>query len=451
MDSFYLLLWLCYCLFLWVALKLSKNQFSPAIAFFSTWVVSIGLLSIGSIFSDLRAPPLPKPAFQYLLLAGACFLFGVISAHLLTFRSSRLGADPSTDANRRGEDCFNLPALKALSLAALAGAVLHARLNAPGLQAYLNDARAIREQLADPDPGRETLFGTAATIAALIVIPVALAYWLRYRRIRWWMTVAILSAGTLALLNVGKFLIIFVGLAFINMVLLHRGRSRTARSPLGPMVVVALLLLGVFAITEELRGRTEAVAATPAPNGLLHTIYIYATGYVPAFGGFYEEFQNGDLTTFPTNPDYDPSYRRFGNQTFSGIYRALAKVGLVQRSASNHYEGAFNVYTIYRDLIMDFGTVGSLAGIFIVGVIATLVFRICDPRKGRSLVLLSLLMTQMEFSLTYSLLGFIFFPIILIAAPALVRWRWPARRTMVSPLGSGLASSPPENRAANSL
>jgi oligosaccharide repeat unit polymerase len=162
---------------------------------------------------------------------------------------------------------------------------------------------------------------------------------------------------------------------------------------------------------------------------LSRVIYAYATGYIPAFDGFYLEYKSGNVTTAPTNPDYDASHQRFGSQTFAAVYRLLAQMKILKQSASNRYEGvSFNVYTIYRDLITDFGVVGSLASVSVVAFMVTYVKRCLWMKKAWAIIFMALLITQMEFTLIYSLFGFIFYPMILLLSPTLVYWRADSRR-----------------------
>ena len=417
MDPLYWLLWLCYGAMLLLSLKLSGWRFSPAVAFFFTWSASLGLLAIGSLSLEFSAVRLPSSAFRYLLLAGCAFLAGVVLAHAIRWDG---GAGGESQA-----EAFHLRALKALAAASLVFTVLSILRDAPDLRAYLVDGGAIRDELTDPAGGRSSILGALAIYSALTVVPVASVYWLHARSVHWWMVVPAVAAMLLALLAIGKFVLIFLGLNFLNAWLYHRSdahpASATRRSGLGPAAIVFAVLLAAFWVTTELRGRAESGAERTLPNGFLGLLYVYANGYVPAFGEFYQEHADGFLSTAPTSNDYDASASRLGNQTFSGVYRFLAQVGLARYSASNRYEGVFNVYTIYRDLIMDFGVPGSLVFIFLVGLGVTLLHNAIAGRGARALILLSLVTTQMEFSLIYSLFGFAFYPVILVVSPLLAR------------------------------
>ena len=445
MDPLYWLLWLCYGGMLLLSLRLSGWRFSPAVAFFFTWSASLGLLAIGSLSLEFSAVPLPTSAFRYLLLAGCAFLAGVVLAHVIR-PDGGAGGEAGEGSDASGESqaevgAFHLPALKALAASALVFTALTILRDAPDLRAYLADGGAIRDELTDPTGGRSSILGALAIYSALSVVPVASAYWLYSRTVRWWMVGPTVAAALLALLAIGKFVLIFLGLTFLNAWFYHRSdvrpASATKRAGAGPVAIVLAVLLGAFWVTTELRGRAESGAERALPNGFLGVLYVYANGYVPAFGEFYQEHADGFLSTAPTSSDYDASATRLGNQTFSGIYRFLAQVGLARYSASNRYEGVFNVYTIYRDLIMDFGVPGSVVFIFLVGLGVTLLHNAIAGRGARALILLSLVTTQMEFSLIYSLFGFAFYPVILLVSPLLARPPAPLVETREAGLAKG--------------
>jgi oligosaccharide repeat unit polymerase len=422
MDLTYLELWLWYIGLLVLSLRLTRNRFSPAIAFFATWSLSLGFLNLGMLYPDFQSPALPRTAYFYLVLAGCSFFFGTVFAHVLgrTVRQ-RLASSTQRDDRAETRESFNIAALKTLSLVALVFTILHIYQQAPDLRSYLTNGQSIREKLTDITAENTSWLAATATYAALAVIPVAGIYWLRRRKIWWWMIIPILSVGLLALLSIGKFLFIFLGLTFLNMALYQRATNSVSHFRRGPIFAAIALTFCSFIVVTELRNRTDSAVEKEAHSGLLFTLYQYGTGYVPAFGGFYDEYLRGDLSTFPTNPDYSADNGRPGNQTFSGIYRLLAQTGLLKQSASSHYEGTFNVYTMHRDLIMDFGVPGSLAAMFLIGSSITLFCRLCDKRKAESVILLSLLTTQMEFTLIYSLFGFLFYPMLLAVSPILAR------------------------------
>ena len=416
----YFLLLICYLIMLGLSWWLARRRFSPSIALYATWIISLSLLAVGACVDGYEAPPLERPVFTYLLLAGMSHLAGAFFAHSLGRIKHSRAASVMTNSDPPPEDFYRRGLLGLLAAIALVFALLHIHREIPNLRVFIANAGSIRDEITDPSNLRPALFSTLATYSAMVVVPVAGLYWLRRRSINWWMISAVSAAVLLALVTVGKFFFIFAGLTFVNMGFYSQNASRRRRIRLGPLIAAAATILLAFAVVSELRSRRETVGSAPV-LGLVHTIYIYATGYIPAFGHFYQEYRAGELTTFPTNPDYRPENERFGNQTFSGIYRLLAKLNVVKESASNKYEGRFNVYTIHRDLIMDFGVIGGLSFIFLAGFGLTLLVRLLDQRRPNNILLLSLLTTQMQFSLIYSLFGFIFYPLVLILSPLLVR------------------------------
>lgn len=414
----YSLLFFSYFALLLFAWMVARYRFSPAVAFLGTWCCSMGLLAVGSLTLAFGPEPLSAETLKFLLMAGVCVTIGAVVAHLVpTLRRPSRAIDMGNDTTR--EQAFRLPSIRVLAGVALVCSVIHVFRAVPSLSVFLASAGSIRDQLTDPAQLASNKLATVATYAAMIVMPVLGAYWVRHKRITWWMIATLGAVTLLAVSAVGKFMFIFVGLTFINIVLYSRRRGRSVR--LAPILAAAGGIVGVFIIVEELRSRRESIDEPRQSQGLASTLFVYATGYVPAFSSFYEEYRAGDVTTFPVNEDFDPRSKRFGNQTFSGIYRALASVGLVGRSASNRYEGSFNVYSLHRDLIMDFGVSGSLVALFFLGFISTSVYRHCDLGTARHLVFVSLLTTQMEFSLVYSLFGFMFYPVMLVCSPFLSR------------------------------
>ncbi len=419
MDPGYFLLCIIYLALLAGSLRLTRGRFSPAIAFFATWSFPLGLLSLGSIHPDYAPPALSRATGVYLVLTGAIFFSGAFFAHSLgPPRASRHRIPASDRLAPAQRDSFNLAGLQILALVTLIFTALYVVREAPDLRSYLSSARAIREQLTETT-SRTSGLAALATYAALIVIPVGAIYWLRRRRIRWWMIVPVLSVTLLALLSIGKFLFIFLGLTFLNLAWYQRVAQPTRRTSRGSILAVVAAIFCSFFVITELRTHSDDGTERPPRSGLVFTLYDYATGYVPAFDRYYGEYLAGEVTTSPTIADYSPGSGRPGNQTFSGIYRLMSQLGLVTQSASNRYEGSFNVYTIHRDLIMDFGVPGSLALTFLTGFSMTLFYRLCDWRNVSSIILLALLTTQMEFSLIYSLFGFIFYPVLLVVSPLL--------------------------------
>lgn len=419
MDIIYFQLWLCYFALLLMSLRLTRGQFSPTIAFFVTWNITLGLLSLGSIHSEFRPPPLARSASFYLLLAGSSLFAGSFFAHALGPLTRKRTAHASTDVQIQRRDSFNLPFLKLLSIGAMLFTFLYIVKDAPDLRTYISSGHSIREQLTDPSNSSASGIAAVATYAALIVLPVSAIYWFRHRKVKWWMIIPLLSVVLLSLLSIGKFLIIFLGLTFLNAALYHQATIPTLRVRRGPIFAIVATILCAFSLITALRSQTDNVLE-PAPRaGFAFTIYDYATGYVPAFGRYYEEHLNGDVSTLPTNADYNADNGRFGNQTFSGFYRLFAQLSLVKQSATNRYEGTFNVYSIHRDLIMDFGISGALLSMFLIGLFSTLLYRHCKSNEPRKAILLALITTQLEFTLIYSLFGFIFYPMLLFISPLL--------------------------------
>ena len=408
MNTSYVPLAAAYLLFLLVSARLSRGRFSPAIAFFVTWSVSLGLLAVGPALSPyFLSPPLSDDAANFLLAIGGCFLSGTFVAHAV-------GKPRLVRQSAKVTPAFELRLLQCLAAASLLLAGFALYRDAANFREYLTNASAIRAQLTSTD-AQGSAIGSLATYAALVVTPVAAVYWLYFRRIRWWQLAPLLAIGLLSIAAIGKLMVIFLSLTFINQFLYHQ-RVTSRRMRRGPLIVTCMAVATIFVVTTYLRnvGRTDNANSR---SGLAVTIFDYATGYVPAFSGYFAEYLAGEVSTSPVNPDYDPSVRRFGNQTFSGVYRTLAQLGLLDRSATNRYDGAFNVYTIYRDLVMDFGVTGTYVAIFFLSLVVTLFYRFRDPRNPSQTLVLSLATTQIEFTLIYSLFGFVFFPLMLICSP----------------------------------
>lgn len=422
MPAGYIALLTLHGVLLLLSWRIARKRFSPAVAYFGTWTVSLFGLAIAPLLDQHQEQP-SYATVTYLSAAAIAVFMGTCTAHAIGPVRRRWCQV------RSGEFCKDRYRFRLLYLIAATGFLLVAfkfYSQYPNPLELLSNAKTIRAQLSDPN--RETksdVLLTLATTVTVLAIPAASLYWIRRRRFRWWVAAIVGTAALLTLITVGKFFAIFCTIIFLNVLLYARIPGATIRIPFRPILVVGAFLLSVFIVVTNLRTRSDT-DLHESEGGLLQTAYVYCTGYIPAFNSFFDEYLVDGLTTFPINPDYDPHSRRVANQTLSGVYRAAASLGIVQRSATNRYDGAFNVYTIYRDLILDLRVVGSLLAAFAFACCSALVFRLTKPDSGRAVVLLSLLTAQMQFSLIYSLGGFVFYPIALMLAPLMVRPRTPS-------------------------
>jgi oligosaccharide repeat unit polymerase len=282
------------------------------------------------------------------------------------------------------------------------------------LGTYSRGAFASREALGTMS---SSIPGALAIYVSLILSPLSLVVLMNDGLKSWWMFVPLAVILAMAVLSVAKFAVIFCCiLAFNVWQFVPKKPGGYWRRFAFPLVLV-LFLSGLIVTAAYLRGALHAAGDGAVSNPVVKVVYDYATGYIPAFSGFYDEYVQRVVSTMATAGEQE---NRFGNQTFAGIYRLLAMLGVVEGSSFNHYDGAFNVYTILRDLIVDFGVGGSLLAVLLLGFTSQLLFRLVPVNTYRGAVLNGLIFTQMQFSLMYSLFGFIFYFVCLIISPFLV-------------------------------
>jgi len=415
----YLSLTVWFAIWLMASWYFSGRRFSPAVAFFGFWLCSLVLISWGQSKATYDYGMISPNAYLFLLKAGGLFGLGAISGTLLVSIGRLRGVVSSATTKASVKMKFDRLSMFCLSLGSFVLTVTDLYIEKPDFRHFVQAAASTREKLTEHGVGQTAVLAAAATCALMVVIPAIFASVLETKRVLWWYLLPFLSIALLSLVSVGKFAVIFLALCGFNTALLWSGLN-------GFRIRKRLVLIGgasialIFWVTSVLRGSLDSSGESKV-EAFGHLVYDYATGYIPAFGGYFEEYTSDSLSTRPSSEDYDLENPRWGNQTFAGMYRLLSYAGLSTRSASNHYEGTFNVYTVFRDLITDFGVNGALGLCFLVGLALQWIFLLGRPGNLRWLIFLSLAMVQMEFSLVYSLFGLIFYPVSLLLSPYLVR------------------------------
>ncbi len=234
-------------------------------------------------------------------------------------------------------------------------------------------------------------------------------------------TIPILVLLIIAFVNLSKYLIIFIFIFWVLHIIL--GVSGIYKNIINfkPLIIKGVILISVVSslITiMRLNGKEE----NSKKVSFFPIIFTYTSGYIPSFGNFYDEYStNTTLSTMPSYENYQNVKNRFGNQTFAGFYRLMQKLKIVKYGATVHYEGLFNVYTFYRDLITDFGIKVTYMICFLIGIITGLLNKLLNRENPIHLIYITIITTILVFTLTYSLFGFTFIFLMLFSPKILIQ------------------------------
>lgn len=252
-----------------------------------------------------------------------------------------------------------------------------------------------------------SIFSLITSYLSIFVLPVSI--WqisIGQKKILNW--IPILIVGILAIVNLSKYLLLFIFIYWIsNIVLgnrfLYVNRFKIKSTLLRGVIPVVILTSIITIIRPSSKDdNSDKVAFIPI-------LFTYTSGYIPSFGNYYDEYILKSISpTMPSYEYYDKVKDRFGNQTFAGFYRLLQQFKIVRYGATVHYEGFFNVYTVYRDLITDFGICLTYFICFLFGMFVNLFDKLLNRNNPAHLIYISMIATILVFTLTYSLFGFTF-------------------------------------------
>ncbi len=255
-----------------------------------------------------------------------------------------------------------------------------------------------------------SVFASVAIYLSLIALPVSI--WQitkKNKNYLNWIPLLIITISSIV--DLSKYLLIFTFVYWLSFLMLIKNDNYINKLNFKYILLRALIILSTISIIITALRLNQSV--NKSDNiGAFPIIFTYTSGYIASFSNYFEEYNSNsthsNVSTNPTDINYNNTKNRFGNQTFSGLYRILNQLGIVKYPSSVHYEGMFNVYTFYRDLISDFGINGTYFICFFIGAITTFINKILNRGNPVHIIYITLITTILVFTITYSLFGFTF-------------------------------------------
>jgi len=259
-----------------------------------------------------------------------------------------------------------------------------------------------------------SIYSLISVYLSILVLPVSI--WqitIGKRNFFNWIPVLVLLI--ISIVNLSKYMIIFIFIFWIANILLGYHSIYKNKIKLKHFFIKAFVIIfflgSLITIMRPSRNNSDSKNISFLP-----IIFSYTSGYIPSFSNFYDDYtSNTYLSTVPSYEHYSKVKDRFGNQTFAGFYRLLQQLKIVKYGATVHYEGGFNVYTFYRDLITDFGILATYLLCFLIGVFTTIYNKLLNRNNPIHLIYITIITTILLFTITYSLFGFSFIFLLLLS------------------------------------
>ncbi|MFV8374697.1 O-antigen polymerase [Flavobacterium sp. LB1P71] len=228
-----------------------------------------------------------------------------------------------------------------------------------------------------------------------------------------WIPIVVLLI--IAIVNLSKYLIIFIFIYWVINMILGGNSIYKNKINFKPLLIKAVIFISLISSLITIM-RPSAKKDNSEEVSFFPIIFTYTSGYIPSFSNFYDEYStNSTPSTMPSYENYSKVKNRFGNQTFAGFYRLMQQLKIVKYGATVHYEGLFNVYTFYRDLITDFGIQVTYLICFFIGLLTSLFNKLLNRNNPIHLIYITIITTILVFTLTYSLFGFTFVFVMLLS------------------------------------
>lgn len=259
-----------------------------------------------------------------------------------------------------------------------------------------------------------SIYSLISVYLSILVLPISI-WQITIRKAKLFNWIPIIVLLIIAIVNLSKYLILFIFIYWIVNIILGERSIYKNKINFKPLIIKSVFFISFLSLLITIM--------RPTPNNnnseeisFFPIIFTYTSGYIPSFSNFYDEYVNNiTITTMPSYEEYSKVKNRFGNQTFAGFYRFMQQLKIVKYGATVHYEGLFNVYTFYRDLITDFGVKLTYFICFFIGVLTSLLNKLLIRNNPIHLIYITILTTVLVFTLTYSLFGFTFIFIMLIS------------------------------------
>lgn len=259
-----------------------------------------------------------------------------------------------------------------------------------------------------------SVYSLISVYLSMLVLPVSI-WQITIGRTKIFNWVPIIVLLITAIVNLSKYLIIFIFIYWVINIILGNSSIYRNKINVKPLLIKAVIFISLISTLITIM-RPSAKKDNSQEVSFLPVIFTYTSGYIPSFSNFYDEYSsNLTLSTMPSYENYIKVENRFGNQTFAGFYRLMQQLKIVKYGATVHYEGLFNVYTFYRDLITDFGIQVTYIICFFIGLVTSIFNKLLNRNNPIHLIYITIITTILVFTLTYSLFGFTFIFIMLLS------------------------------------
>lgn len=238
---------------------------------------------------------------------------------------------------------------------------------------------------------------------------------------------AFLPAVLTATLQSAKGLL-FLSLAFFYGGILvsriyNKDYTLASKKDLRTLLIGVLLFMPVVVASFLARGLTSVTDTNLILDRLTAYAVSYSSGHLYAFADWFSSIFGGNYSLRYREADATPgfyttlfAFRLFGDTTQlpAGIYDEYFASGPYLQS---------NIYTVFRGLITDFGIIGSIAFVYLIGTASCLVFRGMLISKNSSIAIsLFLLMTgAIYMSYIVSILTWSVIPASIVACTAILK------------------------------
>lgn len=373
----------------------------------------------------------------YYLVFFLTFFFGGVVSHII-FRllSNRIPLGKAVLSDVAIFDASRYQIVKLISYAALALSVAAVFTNKFSLMDYASIGGTIRASMTEEYKPTEGMFSLLASYFSWIALPICTLLLIKTKQRKLWMYFPYVALILVSIISLGKYnLILMLALVFNIWLLCQKLQLRTLKKVAKPISIALITIVLLFGGSAYLRDNisTEIDYSTRSyPIAFL--IFMYGFGNINNFSEYYTAYnqdsgqsstQIAGFTNFKTSQDL-----RWGEVSFSGLYRVGYWLGLADSVSYTRYEGVrnFNTYSILRNYIDDFGVRGSYFAAFLTGFFCNFLFLITNKNKASGIIFVALIFCFIQYTAIHSLFNFIFFYITILAAPLVSKVRFGKKR-----------------------
>lgn len=187
---------------------------------------------------------------------------------------------------------------------------------------------------------------------------------------------------------------IFLWLAGLLAMRIKIGKPEIVKKTIFQLTFSSALVTIIFIVSSLLRYSMESF------NDLKFIYEKLTVYYVGFLSGYSQWFDGLNLIYFE---------KGFGSYTFAGLFDVLGLQTRGQGIISNTVKvGNFetNIYTVFRYIIQDFGLLGSLFFLFLIGLLSGYLYKLVMKGSYLSIPLLAVFYAQLLFSNTTTIIGY---------------------------------------------